>query len=124
MMAVIERYFHFHGVRGARLSRTQSVRGFDIKRSLLIRILSPILFCAPETHLVSLEKIWIDKTIKQVPWNSFLAKLERDWEQFILYVSTISCIDYAAFVDRGTGNCFAQCERIVPCGTDCDQQCQ
>jgi hypothetical protein len=64
-----------------------NVRGHETKRTWLIKILSPILFAAPEVHLKSLEKMWIDKTIKAVPWKAFVGKLEREWAEFILYVS-------------------------------------
>jgi hypothetical protein len=83
----IERFFGFYGVRGAKLSSTSHVRGLEKRRTWLIRIISPILFSAPEVHLVSLEKMWIDKTIKAVPWKSFAGKLEREWAEYVLYVS-------------------------------------
>ncbi|KAL5523131.1 hypothetical protein ACEPAF_1398 [Sanghuangporus sanghuang] len=93
MMAVLanERFFNFFGFNGARLSPYQSVRGQNGKkrRSPLIALLSPALFYAPEVHLVALEKVWVDNVIKVRHWKDFQGKIERDWEQFILYATVL-----------------------------------
>ncbi|KAL5522713.1 hypothetical protein ACEPAG_8731 [Sanghuangporus baumii] len=93
MMAVLanERFFNFFGFNGARLSPYQSVRGQSGKkrRSPLITLLSPVLFYAPEVHLVALEKVWVDNIIKVRHWRDFQRKIERDWEQFILYATVL-----------------------------------
>ncbi|KLO13357.1 hypothetical protein SCHPADRAFT_997460 [Schizopora paradoxa] len=90
---VNERFFHFAGQHGARLTRDQSIRGKESKRTYLIRLLSPILFYAPETHLTSLEKIWVDETIKAHPWKSFITRLEEDWIQYVLYSTVLLTAD-------------------------------
>ncbi|KAH8113921.1 hypothetical protein DFH11DRAFT_1544659 [Phellopilus nigrolimitatus] len=87
---MVERYFNFYGFDGARLSLHQSVRGNATKRrSWLIKMLSPVLFYAPETHLYGLERLWLDRVIKKRHWLSFQAKLERDWEGFVLYSTVL-----------------------------------
>ncbi|EJC99259.1 uncharacterized protein FOMMEDRAFT_148782 [Fomitiporia mediterranea MF3/22] len=85
-----ERYYNFFGFHGARLSCDQSVRGNAMKsRSLLITLLSPALFYAPEVHLLGLEKVWMDGLVKVRHWKSFQSKLERDWEGFVLYATVL-----------------------------------
>ena len=83
-----ERHCNFYGFNGARLSATQSVRESQKKeRSWLVRIMSPLLFYAPETHLKSkkaltrldlylikildLERLFVDGVIKDRRWKSF-----------------------------------------------------
>ncbi|TDL18707.1 hypothetical protein BD410DRAFT_842581 [Rickenella mellea] len=81
-----ERLLNFHGMHGARLTSEQSVTGQENgDRSLLVTILSPLLFCAPDTHLKGLERIWVDGIIKQIHWKLFVETLKNEWVEFILY---------------------------------------
>jgi len=90
---VNERFYHFAGQNGARLTRDQSIRGEKWNRTLLIRLISPILFFAPETHLSSLEKIYVDEIIKKHPWKTFVTRLEEDWIQYVLYSTVLLTAD-------------------------------
>ncbi|KLO09673.1 hypothetical protein SCHPADRAFT_554109 [Schizopora paradoxa] len=90
---VNERFYHFAGQEGARLTRDQSIRGNISKRTFLIRLLSPMLFYAPETHLTSLEKLFVDKVVKAHPWKTFVSKLEEDWIQYVLYSTVLLTAD-------------------------------
>lgn len=82
-----QKFLHFHGQNGARLCRDQSLYNTGpSKRSLLITILSPILFNAPDVHLRALGDIWVDDIIGHVPWTDFMTKLTNDWKEFTLYV--------------------------------------
>ncbi|KAI5120496.1 hypothetical protein M0805_000081 [Coniferiporia weirii] len=93
-----ERFYNFHGYHGARLGVGQSVRGNVYKpRSWLIKVLSPVLFYAPETHLATLEHLYIDDTIKIVRWKPFQKKLQDDWTSFVL-TSTILLTANAALL--------------------------
>ncbi len=60
-----ERFFHFYGEPAVRLRRGTSVYGTIHGRSLLIGILSPLLFTAPLQHLMVLEKIWVDGVVHE-----------------------------------------------------------
>ncbi|KLO11175.1 hypothetical protein SCHPADRAFT_486100 [Schizopora paradoxa] len=86
---VNEKFHHFAGQHGARLSRHQSIRGDKRNRTLLIRLVSPFLFYAPESHLSSLEKIYVDETVKTYPWTAFVTKLQEDWTQQVLISSVL-----------------------------------
>ena len=56
------------------------------QRSLLITLLSPVLFLAPEVHLRDMEKLWTDDVIIETVWKSFMTKLLTEWESTILWV--------------------------------------
>ena len=78
---------NFWGFHGARLSDEQSVRGGEFrKRTWVIKIFSPLLFYAPETHLKGIHKMYTDRVVKMRTWRLFYHKLERDLGEYILYV--------------------------------------
>lgn len=57
------------------------------EKSWLIKLLSPILFSAPDAHLRSLEKMWIDGVMHRSSWEPFITKLNTEWQDIILVVS-------------------------------------
>ncbi|KAJ7664314.1 hypothetical protein B0H17DRAFT_301858 [Mycena rosella] len=78
------RVYNFHGEPGARLNVDQSVYGTIRKRTFLITLLSPLLFYAPDFHLVSLHKIYTDKLIRHRGWAEFVTRLNDEWKEFTL----------------------------------------
>jgi hypothetical protein len=56
---------------------------------MLITLVSPLLFFAPEIHLRDVERLWIDEVIIEPVWKSFMAKLLVEWEDIILWVMEI-----------------------------------
>ena len=79
---------HFHGQKTSRQNRYKSIyKGSRRRRTILIRILSPILFFFPDVHLRELEKLWTDKIIVEALWREFMQKLVSEWTDFVLYVS-------------------------------------
>ena len=56
------------------------------ERSLLITLLSPLLFLAPEVHLREMERLWTDDIIVEMVWKSVITKLVQEWEGVILWV--------------------------------------
>ena len=56
------------------------------ERTLLITLLSPVLFFAPEGYLELLEIVWVDEIIIQETWRKFISILLKEWEQLILSV--------------------------------------
>ena len=82
-----ERFRNFYGFRGARLSSNQSVRGATQEaRTWLITLLSPILLCAPEGHIVVFRDLWIDSSLSARRWKAMMIKLEKDWEKQLICV--------------------------------------
>ena len=73
----------------ARLIRDQTVYDRPKReRTLLITLLSPLLFLAPDTYLREMEKIWTDDVIIEPYWKTFMAKLLAQWKGVILWVRT------------------------------------
>lgn len=86
-----------YGYHGARLDPEQSIRGpVDKYRTLLIATVSPMLFYAPEMCLERLERIWIDKAIKQDTWIKFTEDLRYDWNLLSTNVSLHRSITWTA----------------------------
>ena len=81
------RFLYFHGQRHARLVQHQTVYGKPTReRSILITLLSPLLFLAPEGHLREMERLWTDEIIIEAVWKSFMVKRLGEWEGVILCV--------------------------------------
>jgi hypothetical protein len=81
------RFLYFHGQKHARLVRDQTVYDKPKReRSILITLLSPLLFLAPEVHLREMERLWTDEVIIETVWKSFMTKLIGEWEDIILWV--------------------------------------
>ena len=81
------RFLYFHGQRHARLVCDQTA--YDTrkrKRSALVSFLSPLLFFAPEVHLMGMEKLWTDELIIMRAWKSFVTKTIMEWNDLILWV--------------------------------------
>jgi hypothetical protein len=71
----------------ARLIRDQTVYDRPKReRSLLITILSPLLFLAPEVHLREMEKLWTDEVIIESVWQNFMITMLKEWKNVILWV--------------------------------------
>ncbi|KAI0067090.1 hypothetical protein BV25DRAFT_1848706 [Artomyces pyxidatus] len=88
------RFLYFHGQRVARLDQGRSLHGnVSRPRSLLITLLSPILFYAPELHLTEIEKLWADKIIVLRAWNAFITRLQSEWQEFVLYSTVMLTVD-------------------------------
>ncbi|KAH9051655.1 hypothetical protein EDB87DRAFT_1582345 [Lactarius vividus] len=73
------------------------------ERTLLITLLSPVLFLAPEVHLRELETLWTDGVIIETVWKSFMTRLLDEWEELILSIFTsaaqiASCMSVEASV--------------------------
>ncbi|KAK7026847.1 hypothetical protein VNI00_015389 [Paramarasmius palmivorus] len=105
------RFKNFHGQLAARLDWDQSVYippGSKTPRSLLLRILSPPLFFAPETYCRELDKIWIDGQIHAARWTKYFSEMHTEWQQQIL-LDTVLLSGNVAFlaiqsVDEDTAN--------------------
>ncbi|KAJ6588820.1 hypothetical protein B0H19DRAFT_220413 [Mycena capillaripes] len=83
------RVYNFHGEPSARLNVDQSVYTTVRKRTLLIKLLSPLLFYAPDFHLVGLQTIYTDGLIRHRGWSEFITRLNREWQEFTLYATVV-----------------------------------
>ncbi|KAJ7037862.1 hypothetical protein C8F04DRAFT_1090422 [Mycena alexandri] len=83
------RVYNYHSTPGARLDIGHSVYGTVHKRTLLIKILSPLLFYAPDFHLLGLETIFSDGLIRNRGWSEFIMRLNNEWQEFTLYATVV-----------------------------------
>jgi len=82
------RFQNFHGEAHARLERDVSVYSTNRdQRTLLIKSLSPFLFSAPDFHLRTLQKMWVDGIMHKAIWEQSVKKMNDEWQEFILFVS-------------------------------------
>jgi hypothetical protein len=58
---------------------------------MLITILSPLLFFAPDIHLRHFRLIWVDNVIHEQAWRQFVTKVQEEWDKFLLPVRISSC---------------------------------
>ncbi|KAH9066341.1 hypothetical protein EDB87DRAFT_709584 [Lactarius vividus] len=92
------RFVHFHGQKVSRQDCYKSIyEGSHRKRTILVRILSPVLFFFPDVHLLELEKVWTDKIVVEALWKEFMQKLVSEWTEFVLY-STVMLAANVAFL--------------------------
>ena len=88
------RFLHFHGQRHARLERDKTAYDEPKRvRSILISLLSPLLFLAPEVHLREMEKLWTDDVIIESVWKKFMSRLLGEWNGLILWVRSHVSLD-------------------------------
>jgi len=98
------RFLNFYGQPGARLDFTHSVHGKKRQRSYLIRVLSPLLFYTPDSHLQSLDELWVDELLRLVSWNKFIEKLDHEWVGLILYATILLNANVAFLAIPGVNN--------------------
>lgn len=77
------RFFNYHGERGARIHRFDSVQDGTIcvGRSYLFQLITPFLFFMPSVYMKEIEALWIDSTVDWVSWRRFITILNNDWSQ-------------------------------------------
>ncbi|KAJ3516742.1 hypothetical protein NLJ89_g929 [Agrocybe chaxingu] len=84
------RFHNFHGEAHARIERNISVYGESTtRRTWLIRTMSPILFSAPDVHLRTLQKMWVDKLMHKAVWEESVKKMNDEWQEFILFATVL-----------------------------------
>ncbi|KAH9005403.1 hypothetical protein EDB86DRAFT_2825063 [Lactarius hatsudake] len=92
------RFLHFHGQKASRQDRYKSIyKGSRRNRTMLVQILSPILFFFPDVHLLELQKVWTDEIVVEALWREFMQKLVSEWAEFVLY-STVMLAANVAFL--------------------------
>ncbi|KAF7361085.1 hypothetical protein MSAN_01139600 [Mycena sanguinolenta] len=96
---------HLHGEPGARLTVHQSVHATVQKRTMFIGLLSPLLFYAPDSHLLGLHAMNIDGLIKHLGWAQFVKGLISEWQESIINAAVVLNADVAFLsiqsVDQG-----------------------
>jgi hypothetical protein len=67
-------------------------------------VLSPLLFYTPDSHLQSLDELWVDELLCLVSWNKFIEKLDHEWVGLILYATILLNANVAFLAILGVGN--------------------
>lgn len=81
---------NFNGQHDTRLSIRQDQRLLEERqRTWLIRVFSPLLFCAPDTHLRGMRDVWVDGAVQHEAWMTFVAGVQREWEGLVLYATLL-----------------------------------
>lgn len=89
------RWMTFAGQPAARLNHCQAIFKVSPRRSLLIKMLSPLLFFAPDTHIRKLEYVFIDEMINESQWKSYIRQLQEDWKDLMFYVRNYPTIVFS-----------------------------
>ncbi|KAF8155641.1 hypothetical protein B0H34DRAFT_808691 [Crassisporium funariophilum] len=85
-----QKFYNFYGQPEARLNRDHSVYGTATnQRTWLIKILSIFLFSAPDVHLRTLQKMWVDGLMHKSVWEQSMKKMNDEWQEFVLYATVL-----------------------------------
>ncbi|KAH7904893.1 hypothetical protein BJ138DRAFT_1073194 [Hygrophoropsis aurantiaca] len=106
-------FLQFHGEQCARLSRDQSVYGESYtKRSLMMIVLSSILFRAPYVHIRALHNLYVDTLVNEDDWKRFVGRLISETQDFNLLATVFlgANVGFLAIntVDEGNGRSISQ----------------
>jgi len=85
----LHKFVNFFGQPFARLDRDHNVVGEKHKHSKAVKILSPLLLYAPETHFKGLRDIFADEILALGPWTDFMQKIRSEWQEFVLYSTVL-----------------------------------
>ncbi|KAJ7584693.1 hypothetical protein C8J56DRAFT_951613 [Mycena floridula] len=100
-------FINHYGQHCARLDRFQSVHGEVPGRTLLFRLLSPLLFSAPESHKHTLDNIFVDDLVSSQEYTAFVDNLTAEWREVVLYATVVLNVNVAFLaiqsVDTSTG---------------------
>ncbi|KAJ6517828.1 hypothetical protein DFH09DRAFT_998280 [Mycena vulgaris] len=94
-MFAASRFYNFSGEPCARLDQRQSVFGHVSRRSFMIRMVSPLMFNAPLSHLQSLENLYVDELVSHGPWVRITERLCTEWQELTLYATVLLNADIA-----------------------------
>ncbi|KAJ7359203.1 hypothetical protein DFH08DRAFT_686288, partial [Mycena albidolilacea] len=83
-----DRVYNFHGEPGVRLNSNQSIYPIE-KRTMLVKLVNPLLFYAPDSHLVHLNTIYTDGLIRHRIWADFIVRLSTEWRGLTAYATVI-----------------------------------
>ena len=81
------RWLNCYGQTYARLASDQSVYNKPKPgHTILIKALAPLLWEAPEVHLRGLNEVFVDGIVSKTSWDAFFANLQKEWQEYVLYV--------------------------------------
>ncbi|KAH8984591.1 hypothetical protein EDB92DRAFT_1885927 [Lactarius akahatsu] len=87
------RFEDLHGQINARLKRNEAIYKIKRRKSILITVLSPLLFFAPQRYLAELEEAWVDEHILEPVWKSLMTKMLGEWSDLILWSTVMLSVN-------------------------------
>ncbi|KAG1740684.1 hypothetical protein EDB19DRAFT_1708426, partial [Suillus lakei] len=91
------KFFNFCGLPCARLDAVRSVYEEGTGLHPLIGALFPffdfILFMAPQAHVESIQRVWVDQCIDVPRWKDFSRNLLDEWNGIALYSTVMLAVD-------------------------------
>ncbi|EPQ51500.1 hypothetical protein GLOTRDRAFT_140929 [Gloeophyllum trabeum ATCC 11539] len=117
LMAVFAhaRFLDYHGQRGARLARNQSIYDYEttVEHSRSFVLLSYVLLYTPTRYLYMLEKMWVDKVVSLSSWTRFNEQLQQEWSNLLLTSTVMLTVDISFLaiqsVDVGSADAPLRC---------------
>ncbi|KAJ6452222.1 hypothetical protein C8R45DRAFT_1113096 [Mycena sanguinolenta] len=85
----LSRVYNFHGEPGARLNIDQSIHATVQKRTMLMRLLSPLLFYALHSQLLGLDSVITDGIVHFSGWEPFVKGLHSEWQESIINAAVV-----------------------------------
>ena len=58
-------------------------------RGMSFRLLSPLLFFAPEVHLAAFEDVFCDDVLNTITWKDFASKMEDSFTEYVAYATIL-----------------------------------
>jgi hypothetical protein len=111
---VHQSFINFAGQPCARLTREQAVYAVPRRRrSLRIKLISPVLFFAPDSDLADLETAWIDEVINPMSWKALISDLSDEWKEAVLYATVLLSSNTALLAVPDVDNGFQKDRNLV-----------
>ncbi|KAJ6495244.1 hypothetical protein C8R45DRAFT_1094905 [Mycena sanguinolenta] len=85
---VRDRVYNFHGEPSARLNSNQNIYPTE-RRTLLVKLVNPLLFFTPGSHLTRLNTIYTDKLIRHRFWSEFITALSTEWQELATVATVV-----------------------------------
>ncbi|KAF8966551.1 hypothetical protein BDZ97DRAFT_1917374 [Flammula alnicola] len=84
------RFLNFHGESFARIEHDFSVFGDPLnRRTWFIKTISFVLFSAPDVHLRTLQKMWVDEIMHSSVWEQSMKKMNDEWQEYIFFATVM-----------------------------------
>ncbi|OCH93199.1 hypothetical protein OBBRIDRAFT_749994 [Obba rivulosa] len=99
------RFYNFYGHPDARLNCDQTIYEEQARRRpFALRVLSWLLFSAPDVHAEEFSKVWVDRLVHKVTWKQFISKLTEEWQDFTLFATVLLNANVAFLAVPGVSN--------------------
>ncbi|KAF9485036.1 hypothetical protein BDN70DRAFT_927827 [Pholiota conissans] len=84
------RFLNCHGESFARIERGFSIFGDPLdKRTWLIKLLSFILFSAPDVHLRALQQMYVDEMLSKSMWLERIKVMNAEWKEYVFFATVM-----------------------------------